>query len=242
MANPMICKLEHGASLTDEDKAVLEAVCAETRRVPPRVDLIEEGENPRFVQLVLDGFACRYKMLSDGRRSIVAYLVPGDFCDLHVAILGQMDHSIATVTGCTMVQIPYDTVEKLVSRHPRIARALWWATLVDEAVLREWLVNLGRRTAARRLAHLFCELRVRLMSVAHDGENGFHFPFTQEELSHMLGVTPVHVNRVLQQLREDGLILLEDKMLGIPDVARLEAFAEFDATYLHRARRTPEFA
>jgi CRP-like cAMP-binding protein len=237
MSNPLIRKLEHGAHLTDGDRTVLQDLTSRTRRVARHSDISPEGQRPENVHLVMEGFACRYKTLRDGRRQIVAFLVPGDFCDLHVAILGEMDHSIGTGWGCTLVDIPRPTIEDLTAHHPRITRALWWATLVDEATLREWLVNMGQRKADRQTAHLVCELLVRLQMVGLVTEDSFEFPITQEDLADTLGVTSVHVNRVLQDLRAQGLLEWRSKRLRIPDVERLMAFAEFDPKYLHLKRR-----
>ena len=233
MTNPFVMKLEHGAALTDDDRQVLERAVAKVEQVEADKDLIREGDRPEHVHVVLEGFTVRYKALPDGRRQIMAFLVPGDMCDLHVQILGKMDHSIGTLTPCRVAYIPQRTIDELTKRHPRINRALWWATLVDEGTLREWLVNMGRREADQQMAHLFCELLVRLQTVGLASENGFEFPVTQEELGDTLGVSAVHVNRVLQQLRQEGLITLEGKQLTIHDVERLKAFAEFDPSYLH---------
>lgn len=233
MANPLVLRLEHAVSLTADDRRLLEDLAREGRRVGPREDLIREEDPPEAVYLVLDGFACRYKTLPDGRRSITAYLVPGDFCNLHVTILGEMDHTIGTLAPCTIVEIEQATIHDLTCRSPRIARALWWSTLVDEGTLREWLVSLGKRPADRQLAHLLCELRLRLLTVGKASSNSYSLPLTQEELADSMGITPVHVNRVLQQLREDGLIRLQDRMLTVPDIERLEAFAGFNPNYLH---------
>jgi CRP-like cAMP-binding protein len=237
MSNPLIKKLEYGASLTDGDRTVLQNLTSRTRRVARHSDISPEGERPENVHLVMEGFACRYKTLPDGRRQIMAFLVPGDFCDLHVAILGEMDHSIGTGWGCTVVDIPRATIEELTAQHPRITRALWWATLVDEATLREWLVNMGQREADRQTAHLVCELLVRLQMVGLVSEDSFEFPITQEDLADTLGITSVHVNRVLQDLRAQGLLEWRSKRLRIPNVERLMTFAEFDPKYLHLKRR-----
>lgn len=237
MSNPLIRKLRHGANLTDEDCAKLADASARTRRVDKRQDIIQEGDRPEYVQLVLEGFACRYKLLRDGSRQIMALLVPGDFCDIHVAILGEMDHSIATLSACILVEIPRDVVLDLTQNHPRIAHALLWATLVDEAVLREWLVNMNQRDADHRMAHLFCELLVRLQSVGLADEAGFDLPITQQELGDLLGMSNVHVNRTLQTLREAGLIEFRSKRLTIPSVERLNAYAEFKPNYLHLTKR-----
>ncbi len=237
MVNPLISKLERGADLTTEDRARLEAVIRHPRRVERRKDLIHEGESPNFVQLVLDGFACRYKVLPNGRRQIMAFLIPGDFCDFHVAILGTMDHSIATLTPCTMVEISRDTIADLTANHPQITRALWWSTLVDEAILREWLVNMGQRPADQQVAHVLCELLVRLQSVGRATDTSYELPLTQQELGDAMGLSVVHTNRSLQTLREEGLIVLTEGTLTIRDVARLNEYAGFDPNYLHLTQR-----
>jgi CRP-like cAMP-binding protein len=237
VSNPLILKLEHGAHLTDADRTKLREVSLRTRQIGAHQDLIQEGDRPEDVRLVLDGLACRYKLLSDGSRQIMALLVPGDFCDLHVAILGEMDHAIATLSACTMVEISRNTVLDLTLNHPRIAHALLWATLVDEGVLREWLVGAGKRDADHRTAHLFCELLVRLQAVGRADENSYELPLTQAELADLLGLSEVHVNRTLQALREADLIVLRSKHLTIPDVERLKAFAQFTPNYLHLVKR-----
>ena len=237
MSNPLTMKLEYGAHLTDEDRAVLQDLTSRTRRIDRHSDISPEGERPENVHLVVEGFACRYKTLADGRRQIMAFLVPGDFCDLHVAILGEMDHSIGTGWGCTIVDIPRSAIEHLTAHHPRITRAFWWATLVDEGTLRAWLVNMGQRDADQQMAHLICELLVRLQVVGLASADSFEFPITQDDLADTLGITSVHVNRVLQDLRAQGLVEWKSKRVRIPDVERLMAFAEFDPKYLHLKRR-----
>ncbi len=236
MVNALISKLERGADLTVEDRAKLEAVVRHPRTVGKRKDLIREGEAPTVVQLVIEGFACRYKVLPNGRRQIMAFLIPGDFCDFHVALLGTMDHSIATLTPCTMVAIPRETIADLTT-HPEIARALWWSTLVDEAILREWLVSMGQRPAEQQVAHVFCELLVRLQSVGRATDTSFELPLTQHELGDAMGLSVVHTNRSLQFLREEGLIVLKEGRLTIRDVARMNDFAGFDPNYLHLTKR-----
>ena len=176
MSNPLILKLDQAGVLDDADRAILQGISSQTRRIEGHHDLIRQGERPENVLLVMDGWACRYKILPDGKRQIMAFLVPGDFCDLHVAILGEMDHTIGTAWGCTVVDIPRAVIDDITTNHPRITRALWWATLVDEGTLREWLVNMGQREADRQMAHLFCELLVRLQVVGCTNENTFAFP------------------------------------------------------------------
>lgn len=239
MPNPFVMKLEHAVDLTDEDRVRLEKASSQTRHVGAREDLIQENEAPANVHVVLSGFACRYKILPEGKRQIMALLVPGDACDLQVQILRRMDHSISTLTPCVIANIPPDEIRSLASQ-PRLTQALWWATLVDEAILREWLVNMGQRQADEQLAHILCELLVRLQTVGLARENSFDLPFTQEELGDVLGITTVHVNRVLQGLREEGLIVLKGKVLTIPDVERLKQFAGFTPNYLHLHTRAKE--
>ena len=238
MLNPLIAKLERGADLTAEDRARLASIVRNPRQVSSRRDLIHEGDTPSDVHLVIEGFACRYKDLPSGRRQIMAFLIPGDFCDFHVAILGEMDHGIRTLTPCTMVRIPRDAIEDLTDNYPRISRALWWCTLVDEAILREWLVNMGQRPAEQQAAHVFCELLVRLQSVGRATDASYVFPLTQAEFGDALGLSVVHVNRSLQHLRKENLIVLKEGVLTIPDVPRLKAFAEFNPNYLHLRPRS----
>lgn len=238
LPSPFIVKLRQGADLTGEDEQALVNACTDIRRYGPREDVIVEGERPDHVHVVIEGFACRYKMIPDGGRQIMAWLVPGDFCDLHVAVLGEMDHSIATISASTIGAIPEAAVKKISETSLALTRALWWATLVDEAVLREWLVNMGRRPADRQIAHLFCELLLRLRSVGAAPGDTMDMPLTQVELADTVGLSPVHVNRVIQQLRDMGLISWRGRELAILDEARLRQFAGFDPNYLHLIRRS----
>lgn len=232
MMNPFIAKLEYGADLTADDRALLRKVSSTSRRVAANTDIAVEGERSENVHVLLEGFACRYKLLEDGRRQIMAIFVPGDMCDLHVQILEEMDHSIAALTNARIVDIPADRIAELTA-NPRINRALWWATLVDEGTLREWLVSMGQRDAAEQMAHLFCELYVRMRSVGFTDNGGFEFALTQAELADTMGITPVHANRTLMALREGGLVRIEGKQLVIPDFDRLRDFGGFNANYLH---------
>ena len=236
MANLLTRKLEAFATLPDADKRLLDDVVRGPRSVAARTDIIHEGDDPFDVHLILEGFACRYKLLPGGRRQIMAFFVPGDFCDPHVFILKTMDHGIATLSPCQVVNIPRPRILELMER-PAIARAIWWATLVDEAVLREWLVNIGARPAEERVGHLLCELLLRLRTVGLTSDGSYELPVTQVEIADSLGLSHVHVNRVLQRLRADGLITLGQGTLVIPDVPKLEAFSGFNPNYLHLAER-----
>ena len=232
MANLLTRKLELFGPLSSTDHLLLDEVIDHPHQLDAHQDIIREGDIPDNVHLVLNGLACRYKILPDGSRSIFAYLVPGDFCDLHIFILKAMDHNIATLSPCTMVNIPRRRILELAKR-PGIAQALWWTTLVDEATLREWLVNIGKRRAGVRIAHLLCEIHQRLKSVGLADGGEFALPLTQSELADTMALSTVHVNRSLQALRGEGLVIFRKGQIVIPDIDRLRAMAEFNPNYLH---------
>lgn len=221
-----------GAELSPSDLGMLRDLELRAETVPPRTDIIRHGDPTSNVHIVFEGLAFRYKYLPDGGRSIMAMLVPGDFCDLNIWILGRMDHSIATLSTSLIAAVPPDAMDRLLTRQS-IARALWQATLVDEAILREWLVNLGRRRADRKLAHLFCELYLRLRTIGHAHGPNIRLPVTLEELGDALGITTVHTHRTIQLLRREGLIAQQGQILTIPDLEALMTFAQFDPDYLH---------
>jgi len=231
MENALIKKLEGYASLDEEDKRLLSSVVQQPRTVAAHTNLASEGEKPVFVHLILDGFACRYKFTADGNRQIMAFLLPGDFCDLHVFVLKHMDHSIATISPCTVVDIPRDQILTLLER-PKLSLALWCCALVDAAVLREWLLNVGQRHAAQRLAHVLCELLVRLRIVGL-ADNSFELPLSQTDLADTIGTSNVHLNRVLQELRRANLITWKRDTLVIRDIDQLMKFSGFNPNYLH---------
>ena len=239
--NPLILKLESLASLSDDDRAVLNEISAHPLSVPARTDLIREGDPPNGVYLILEGMACRYKMRSNGARQIMAYLVPGDFCDLDVALLKEMDHAIGTLSACKVVQIPPEVIQQLLRDHPALSRAMRLSTLVDEATLREWLVNLGRRSAEERMAHLLSELLLRLQAVGCADSNSYVFPITQTELADTTGLSAVHVSRTLANLRRQGLVRFSDRYVQILDLPRLQKLADFRPNYLHLNREAAEW-
>ena len=210
MENVLVKKLAGYAALGDDDKRALNAVVRDVQSVPARTDIATEDKKSVSVHLVMEGFACRYKFTAEGNRQIMAYLLPGDICDLHGFVLKQMDHSIATISPCRIVAIPNDRILALLER-PRVALALWCAALVDAAVLREWLVNIGQRLARQRLAHVLCELLLRLRTVGL-ADKGYELPLAQKDLADTIGVSPVHLNRVLQDLRRQDIISWRDDL------------------------------
>lgn len=232
--NILIKKLLNYEDLPPADVAALEGACLGTVEVAADRKIIEEGDRPNDVLVVLDGWSIRYKILKDGSRQILAFLMPGDVCDMCASVVEEMDHSIATLTPVTLARIPRRKMEDLLVERPVLTRAFLWAQMVDEAILRAWLVSLGRRDALERVAHLFCELWARAKNVGLSLDHSIELPVTQTELSDALGLTAVHVNRMLQRLREDGLIDLNRGILKITDIEALGAAAGFDANYLHR--------
>lgn len=243
MAKYLIRKLEHYTRLSADDKQALERAASErVRQFGPREDLIREGDEPRHLNLILEGFACRYKVLEDGRRSITNFLVPGDLCDLRMFILKQMDHSIGTITPARIAEVPRDVFLDLTdAASTRLGRALWWNSLVEEAVAREWVVNLGQRDAIERMAHLLCELFIRLRCIGLTQGDSCELPTTQAELADALGLSVVHTNRVLQDLRGQGLVIFKGKTLTVPDLDALMAVGLFNGNYLHLDREGREF-
>ena len=235
--NILFRKLSCFTDLTVEDGRAIEKLCEHRITVEAKRTLIREGERPNDVYLLLEGWGYRYKLLPDGGRHILAYLIPGDLCDIHIFILKTMDHTLGLLSPATVAVIPQELILEVMDKHPRIERALWWATLVDEAVLREWLVNIGQRDAFKRIAHLFCELWLRMRAVGLASEGQFSLPLTQEEIGDTMGLTTVHINRVVQRMRAAGLIELGRRQLTIIDPKRLMKEAEFEPNYLHLARR-----
>ncbi|HEV7713958.1 MAG TPA: Crp/Fnr family transcriptional regulator [Steroidobacteraceae bacterium] len=233
IADRLIRKLESFAKLSAVERQALQDTSVTTSRFPAHTDLIQEGDPTDGVHLIIDGFACRYKLLADGRRQIVAFCVPGDLCDLRVFVLQRMDHAIGTLSPTHVARLSRDTVLELTERHPRLTRALWWATLVEEAITREWMINVGQRTAFERTAHLMCEVFLRLRAVGLVNENACEFPLTQTELADTLALSTVHVNRTLMDMRRTGLISLRDRQLIIHDLAALQDAASFNPGYLH---------
>jgi CRP-like cAMP-binding protein len=233
----LIRKLEHFVRLSQTDRAILDRAASErVRRFGPRADITREGDRPKDVHLILSGWACRYKQLEDGRRQVVSFFLPGDLCDLNIFILREMDHSIGTITPVSIADLSRDFFDEMSAGHPRIVTAFWWESLVNAAVQREWTMNLGQRTALERMAHLLCEIFFRLRIAGLTREDSCDFPLTQADLADATGLSKVHVNRTLQELRSAGLIVLKGKMLVVPSLERLMNAGLFNANYLHMDR------
>lgn len=235
--NRFIDKLNRLVPLDDVDIAALTSATAHPRALPRLRDIIREGDRPGPVIILTAGWACRYKVLPGGTRQIMAFMMPGDSCDLHAGLLAEMDHSIQTLTPASVVMIERETMDDLIDASPRIARAMYVSQLVDEGTLRAWIVSMGRRTSRERIAHLMCELHVRARNSGTIESDDQPIPLSQVVLADAVGLTPVHVNRILRELREEGAMTLQRGSLVIADIGRLARIAGFDENYLHRKRR-----
>jgi CRP-like cAMP-binding protein len=226
--------LEAYAKLSQDDRALLGALINKTvREIGSRRDLVREGDKPRAVNVVLEGWGCAYKQLPDGRRQVVSFFIPGDLCDANVFILEEMDHSIGAITAMKYAEIGPEDFEMLMAQSPRITQALWWHELVVASIQREWTTNVGQRTAYERIAHLICELFLRLRAVGRTRGHSCDFPLTQNDLADATGLTAVHVNRVLKELQRQGLINRDKRAVEIADWNRLASVGDFNARYLH---------
>jgi CRP-like cAMP-binding protein len=233
MTSPLIRKLEQWDQLSAEERQVLEEAPARTKEYAPNEDMVREGETLEFSSLLLEGWASRNTTLSNGRRAITALHLRGDFVDLHSLLLRPMDHTVTAVTPCRMALVPHEVLRDITRRHPHLTRLLWLSTLIDAAVNRQWLSAMGQLPASGQLAHLICELYLRLKVVGLVVDLSFTFPLTQVVLAEVLGISPVHVNRTVQELRRENLIVWSGTSMRIEDWDRLAKTAEFDPTYLN---------
>jgi len=235
-----VARLLQFAPLSDDDVGVLEAMCQREERFRAGTNIVAEGETPRSAFVVTRGIACRYRLLPDGRRQILTVLIPGDFFDLHGFLVKVMDHSVGTIGPTRVAGIGREAVMDIVLNHPRIGAALWWSAMQEEAMLRERIVALGRRSARGRLAYFLCELVWRQRAVGMAEDHAIRLPFTQADLADTLGLTSVHTNRVLQGFRRDELITLERQRLILRDIERLQAISGLTSDYLKLSSTPPE--
>jgi CRP-like cAMP-binding protein len=232
----LIRKLRADTNLTEEGIAVIRSLPIQVKEMRPDTFIVREGDRPTQCCLIVRGFACRSKVAENGKRQILSFHISGDIPDLQSLFLKKMDHDLATISSCTLGFIEHRIVDKLITEHPSVARALWRETLIDSSILREWIVNMGLRQASSRLAHLLAELRERMAAVGLTENETFEFPVTQTELAEALGLTPVHVNRVLQEFRAARVLDLHKNKVTIIDLPEVMATAGFDDSYLHIVR------
>ncbi|AJP74461.1 Crp/Fnr family transcriptional regulator [Sphingomonas hengshuiensis] len=230
-------KLRARDDITDAEAEAISDAIGEIVEYASDVTFIAPKQELTHSTLLLEGLMCRYKDLSDGQRQITEIHVPGDFADLHSFTLKHLDHSMMTLTPCTIAKVPHTELTRITEAYPHLARVLWFSTNLDACIHREWEVSLGRRSALERTAHLFCELQQRLAIVEMASESDYAFPLTQTELAECLGLTSVHVNRVLKELRERGLVEFRGGRVTIHDLRELRRVAEFDPAYLYLEKR-----
>lgn len=237
MTSPLARNLQNFVRFTAREIAELDRLASARRtQIGPRAEIVAEGDRPRHVHVVLEGWACRYRETADGRRRIVAFCLPGDFCDERVLTLQRMDHSLGSLTDVVLGQVSGAALEQLCVAHPRIGRAVAWFSQVQASLQREWTVNLGQRDAVGRVAHLLSEIHMRLRLVGLAAPEGCEMPLTQAEIGDATGLSTVHVNRVLQELRAARVIVLKDRALTIPNLTALHEAGRFDGAYLHADR------
>jgi CRP-like cAMP-binding protein len=223
--------------VSDEEEAVLRASVSEIREHPQGRTIVRTGTTLSASTLLIEGIVCRYKDLADGQRQIMELHVAGDFVDLHGFLLKQLDHNVGTMTPVRVASFPHDGLRAITETHPHLGRMLWFSTLLDAAIHREKILSIGRRSAMARIAHIFCELIVRLRIVGLADDDSYALPLTQADLADVTGLTSVHVNRMLKKLRDEDLLTFRGGTVTIGDWDRLQRVAEFDPAYLHLERQ-----
>jgi CRP-like cAMP-binding protein len=236
-AHPLLAKIESIFPLTGDEREALLHIPMQVTTLRADQDVVREGDCPSRSFLLLEGFACTFKVTGEGKRQILALHVPGDMPDIQSLHLKILDNSIGTMTPCRVGFIYHETLHQLCDRFPRLASAFWRHTLIDAAILREWMISNGRRQAYARMAHLLCELLTRMMAVRLAQDHACDLPVTQHGFGDALGLSTVHVNRILQELREAGLISLRGSHLEALNWDGLKQAGDFDPTYLHLEER-----
>ena len=236
-SHPVVRRLESITTLSDEERAAVRALPMMVRHLKADQDIVREGDRPSQCCAILDGFVCRYKIVGDGKRQIMAFYIAGDIPDLQSLHIDVMDHSLGTLAASKVGFIQHEHLREMIRRHPRLGDAFWRDTLIDAAVFREWMVGMGRRDAYARIAHLLCELVVKYRAVGLSQDHAIDLPLTQTEIGDALGVSTVHANRVIQELRANGLLTWVKRRLEVEDWEGLKVAGDFDPTYLHIQNR-----
>jgi CRP-like cAMP-binding protein len=237
LIDAFLAKLRARDDISAAEEAAIKTAVAEVRTVADRQVLIRRKEELTVSTLLLDGWMARARDLRAGHRQITELHIAGDFVDLHSFTLKQLDHEIITLSPCRIAVVPHENLRKIAQEHPHLTRVLWLMTNIDAAIHREWAVSVARRSALSRVAHLMCELLLRLQVIGRAGDTSYEFPLSQAELSECLGLTPVHTNRTLQEMRRLGLIELVPGRVTIRDLEALKTIGEFDPMYLYLDHR-----
>ena len=233
MIETLLLNLQSRDLLSKAEQDILRDTILRNRKVAAGEDLVTEGSRPDFSTLILDGFAARYKVTAEGNRQITALHVAGDFVDLHAFPLRKMDHGIVAMSECHVAYADHAALKTITETAPHLTRLLWMQTLIDGAIHREWIVAMGRRSRKSHIAHLICELFVRLRVVKKTDGWSFFFPLTQAATADALGISLVHLNKTLQKLRKEDLFRWENRTIVIEDWEGLQQVAEFDSSYLN---------
>lgn len=223
--------------LDGEEEAMLRASIGEVKEAPEDKLIVKAGVTLSQSILLVEGLVCRYKDLADGQRQIMEIHVPGDFIDLHGFLLKRLEHHLGSLTPVRLVTFPHDRLREITERNPHLARMLWFSTLLDAAIHRERILSVGRRSALARIGHLFCELNLRLEVVGLAKGGRYLLPLTQTDIADATGLTAVHVNRMLKQLRDQQLLTFRNGEVIIHEWDRLQRVAEFSSGYLYLERR-----
>ena len=233
----LLMKLRARDSVSDEEEAVLRAAVSGVEEHQAGRTLVRAGVPLSQSMLVVDGIVARFKDLADGQRQIQEVHVPGDFTDLHGFLLKRLEHNVGTLTRARIALFPHEQIRRITEEQPHLARLLWFSTLIDAAIQREKILSVGRRPALARLAHLLCELKIRLEVIGLAEDGTFALPLTQLDLGDASGLTSVHVNRMLKQLRDDRLVTFRGGQVTIHDWPRLQQAGEFDPAFLYLEKR-----
>lgn len=237
MIEKLLLKLRARDEVGPAEQAALLEMVETVKDVPADTVLVHEGDELSNSTLLISGMMSRYKDLRDAGRQISAIHIPGDFVDLHSFTLKVLDHNILTMTDCRIGLVPHDRLTRITENFPHLTRLLWFTTTLDAAMHREWELSLGRRSAIARTAHLFCELMTRLTVIGMADADGYDLPVSQVELAECLGLTSVHVNRTLKELRQQGIVEFRNRRVIVLNRAEMERVAEFRPNYLYLSKR-----
>jgi CRP-like cAMP-binding protein len=232
-------KFQTRAPLDEADRQAFYKLSSEVRQVDANRYIVREGDRPPGATLIIRGLAFRHKLTVEGARQILSVHIPGDFVDLEGSLLKVADHNVQALTPCEVAVVPHDEIVRLVETHPRIGHAMWIDTLIDGSIYREWIVNVGRRDSRSGMCHLLCEFARRLEAAGLADAAGYELPMTQEQLADALGITPVHVNRILRELDREGLIVRNKRFVRVPSWEALRRVGGFNELYLHLNQVVP---
>ena len=230
---PLLHKLEYSGRLSDDDRQAVLDLPHMLKTIEPQGFIVREGDVATHSCLLREGFVFRHKIVADGARQICSIHMKGDIVDLQNSLLGSADHNVQALTRAEVALIPRDAVRKIAFERPAVGLAMWFDTLVDGSIFREWIANVGRRRARPRIAHLLCEFSLRLEAAGLGKHNDYILPMTQEQIADCAGLTSVHVNRTLRDMDKEGVISRTSRSVRVNDWKRLATVGDFRSAYLH---------